>query len=1325
MLRRVLAGIFICVFAASAVTSALAVDYEDSTVVNATTDWPIGADVKVTPTASSSGDIVVQVTQGSNAMGSLTLESKNLPYSQNVSIIFDGSVDAVGITFTGATLAGDAGLNATLGLSAATNDVTLTVTGSTTLDGNATVSMGGGIASTLTTGSLVLQGIDSTMSNTVTIGANSVLKSGSLSMAGSTTNTVDVSGVLELTDAATASTISSGTLTVDATGAVRLNKLEVSGTGNALNLAGGAIEFHGADAQITLESGSAMTVSSSSTITGEGTVANTGGVLNINANLDADDTTFESYGTTTVAAGAGLTTTKKIDINAGEFNVNGTAQTDGYNQSGGVATVAGTLDAGTSVFLANSILHVNADGTMDVGDMALKTGVFTQTASTTTTNVWDGGKLNVGSTIAMGGGNFNVNGEVNTNVFTQTAGTTTIDQDGALDATTSVAIGGSNFNVNGDVATDMFAQTAGDTVISGTGTIEAATRFTVGGGSFRLDRDGTLITQTFIQSGGTVTISTGGLLTVDDEISVSGVLGVLFDLYNETTTPKFTQTGGTANINDGAILDATTSVAIGGGNFNVKGEVNTNVFTQTAGTTTIDQDGALDATTSVAIGGGNFNVKGEVNTNVFTQTAGTTMIDQVGVLDATTSIALDGGHFVAGSGGTATTNVFTQNRGETTIQGGGLIAAEEYSLNGGTLDVRFGGILNLTQTDDPEDEQNQGDWQGLLNVRGGTMDVAGNIYSRAMTFSGGVINMRETGNLWIKSAVNGASGTLNMHGGNAIFEDNVIFESGSVVSHNSVSSIFGNLNMRRNSTLDVSAASLDVIGDLTLAGAYRAGFDPVTGENTRANVNNLHVEKTADIEITTDLLRSILNDGDNRILASKTSTGPNDVGSFMHGAYVFGVKGDDLGLYVVNARQVSTNEMMAYMHDEWNRHSMVRGHAYNLIKRDFVENIVDASKIYMDPALYDALSYDGRENIRNLFNIGAGPDESSYSALMLYNGSGLATANRAHIDSAAQQLTALGERMGVMRHEIRAANDEMCEPGRFVVPADNYKNRFWATGFGSGITEDWEDGFAGYKYNPRGMAVGYDRIFGDMAAGAAFSYGYGRFEDKAAEKHDSDIATYTMSLYGLYAHESGLYASASAGYTFYDNSIRDMRTVALYGERMSGWNKADYNAHGWQIAGALGYDVEAFEDFLLTPSIGIRHITAESDSHNQRFQPVDGREYTTLRAGKVRNHSTAVPIELAVNYNVMNQDMGMLSLSGMIGYAYEFHNKGATGYIAYGGLAFPPVKVASKAPGKNILSAGFGLNYVYDRFEFGLGYKFTSRSEYASHDYNGSFSVMF
>ncbi len=293
-------------------------------------------------------------------------------------------------------------------------------------------------------------------------------------------------------------------------------------------------------------------------------------------------------------------------------------------------------------------------------------------------------------------------------------------------------------------------------------------------------------------------------------------------------------------------------------------------------------------------------------------------------------------------------------------------------------------------------------------------------------------------------------------------------------------------------------------------------------------------------------------------------------------------------------------------------------------------------------------------------------------------------------------------------------------------------NRIWAAGMGQ-----WEDlddspgGIAGYTYRAGGAVVGYDRAFGPFTLGGAFAYLGGTFKDKSALANDSRIDNYSFDLYANYYHHSGFDFTVMGGYTYADSDIR--RRLTRFADdgaggvtAVRGWEEGDYGTDTWMAGFELGYEWRATECFSLRPSAGITYLNARSESYSRSFRADDGRPAASDRVDRVKNHSISLPLDLEAAYRTRVGSEATLGLTAHLGYAYELHNRGAEGTLAWGNVANAPrIDFRGRKPGRSSWNTGAGVAMAWRNLDVAVRYDYYHRNDFDAHVVVGSVGVSF
>ncbi len=292
-------------------------------------------------------------------------------------------------------------------------------------------------------------------------------------------------------------------------------------------------------------------------------------------------------------------------------------------------------------------------------------------------------------------------------------------------------------------------------------------------------------------------------------------------------------------------------------------------------------------------------------------------------------------------------------------------------------------------------------------------------------------------------------------------------------------------------------------------------------------------------------------------------------------------------------------------------------------------------------------------------------------------------------------------------------------------------NRVWAAGMGQWEDlDDSSDGIAGYTYRAGGAAVGYDRAFGPFTLGGAFAYLGGTFKDKSALANDSRIDNYSFDLYANYYHHSGFDFTVMGGYTYADSDIR--RGLTRFVDdgggvtAVHGWEDGDYGTDTWMAGFEMGYDWRVTECFSLRPSAGITYLNARSESYTRSFRADDGRPAASDRVDRVKNHSTSLPLDLEASYRTRVGSEATLGLTAHVGYAYELHNRGAEGTLAWGNVANAPrIDFRGRKPGRSSWNTGAGVAMAWRNLDVAMRYDYYRRSDFDAHVVVGSVGISF
>lgn len=828
--------------------------------------------------------------------------------------------------------------------------------------------------------------------------------------------------------------------------------------------------------------------------------------------------------------------------------------------------------------------------------------------------------------------------------------------------------------------------------------------------------------------GGVATANNAGLIEVTgsgslviDRLVNTGTVTVAENAYFRTAA--LAMSSGSITV-QGEMVDMGNSTAnISGGSVTVE---NTGTFAYNTlnlgGSARVEVDGLFQTGTVNLIGSGSsLNVRGTMEnmagTSLALSVSGGSALSISGTLKSTENISID----VSGAGSFDLSGTIEHTPYQTFT----LRLTENATANFGT-GVSFG-PNNTVDT--------------LVVDNNAKLTLATSMVAESLSGSGQIT---------IRSDGSGGDGLLRVQSGggsmNYVLDNGyLLFSPDTTISTGSISSINGNrgvvelansLTIGSGGTLDASRGNLLFFDseNFTLTGTYVAGLDSsgATPSVFMASVqynDTLTIGGDATVTMTGELIRNLssLLDANNRVKImdfdplepSSILDAPNDLQwTYDDWTYFYEVDGD--GIYYAGSTTLNRAERRNNILENWRYHPNVDGHVGNVLKPDLIEAIINASDLVNGqfPGVdYNQLSDAGKFNASVLASLYSpktdanGNTQVGYDSLMLYNGSGLAMVSTAVLSVNSAQMTRLQRRMSDLRGEIRAT--DVLDPDSWC-PEPMRENRFWAEATWHSENSGRREGFSGYDYRGKGLTVGYDHMWGDLVVGGAINYMSGSFHDKAALGNQSDLDNYSFHLYSTLTCPSGLFASLLAGYGVSENNIKDFRIL----NGNSGYNRASYNTDVWMLAATVGHDFWLADFLTVTPSLGITYAHANSARHRQYFASTSGGvSANTLTTGDIKNSTAMIPVELAFSYDVLGDDDQLFSITGRVGYAYDFGHKGAKGKISYGGLTgiLGQVGIASRDEGRHVFNAGFAGRYYYRNYEFGLMYDYTGRRKQNTH----------
>ena len=664
----------------------------------------------------------------------------------------------------------------TVGNAASLGTGDLTVGGVSTLDSNASITLGNNV---MLNDTLRIGGSNALTLGGVVSGTNQLVKNGSANLSLTGANTYQGG-----------TTLNAGTLTVGNNAALGTGLLSVEGAGSLVS-SGNVTLSNAINLNATLTTGGANQLTLGGVISGGSGLIKTGAsTLTLNGSNTYSGTTALNAGSLIVGSNTALGT--------GVLNAaNGT-----------------TLDAGAAVSLANNVnvagtLTIGGSNALTLGGVVAGVGGLTKNGAADLTlngaNTYFGntalnaGKLIVGSNTALGSGTLNA------------AANTTLDSNTAVSLGNALNLAGA-LNVGGtaDLSLTGLVNGAGSLVKNGSANLilNAANGFlggtTLNAGTLTVGNSSAL---------GSGALTVGGAATLDSN-------SPLVNLTNNVALNAALTVGGTQNLALGGVVSGTGALVKNGAS-----ELTLNGVNTFQGGTTLNA-GTLTLGTSSALGSGGLTVGGAAtldNSSAFslgnnvTLNAGLTLAGNNdltfgGVIDGAGSLIKNGLADLTLSG----SNTFT---GALNIVSGSVTTLNANALgNTSGVNIGAGAGLNLGSSASLAALTGSGSVQTGV---GTTLTVGG--VSSTSTFDGdisggggltkvgtGTLNLTGISGLTGNTTVNG--GTLNLSGSLASTAVNV--NSGGSVTGSG--SMLGTLNVNTGGTLALASGSNLSAGSLVL-----------------------------------------------------------------------------------------------------------------------------------------------------------------------------------------------------------------------------------------------------------------------------------------------------------------------------------------------------------------------------------------------------------------------------------------------------------------------------------------------------------------------------
>lgn len=265
----------------------------------------------------------------------------------------------------------------------------------------------------------------------------------------------------------------------------------------------------------------------------------------------------------------------------------------------------------------------------------------------------------------------------------------------------------------------------------------------------------------------------------------------------------------------------------------------------------------------------------------------------------------------------------------------------------------------------------------------------------------------------------------------------------------------------------------------------------------------------------------------------------------------------------------------------------------------------------------------------------------------------------------------------------------------------------WAQGFGQLANQDARDGRDGYEADTYGVAVGLDtaNALEQGLVGVALSYANTEVESENANRTQTDIDSYQVSLYGDYDLGDAVYFAGNLGYA-YNNADQTRSNVGGIAGLTA---NSDFDSSQYIVNAEVGRDY-AVGTATLTPNV------------NAQYQHINIDGYTETGAGGASLNVSdqdldifEVGIGAQMKWDVATDSGSRLVPALHVGYTYDVIGDDieTTSTFTGGGAAFT---TQGADPAQSSLNAGASLSlFTQDNMELTGAYDFEYKEDYDAH----------
>ncbi|MDR1083341.1 MAG: autotransporter domain-containing protein [Deltaproteobacteria bacterium] len=270
----------------------------------------------------------------------------------------------------------------------------------------------------------------------------------------------------------------------------------------------------------------------------------------------------------------------------------------------------------------------------------------------------------------------------------------------------------------------------------------------------------------------------------------------------------------------------------------------------------------------------------------------------------------------------------------------------------------------------------------------------------------------------------------------------------------------------------------------------------------------------------------------------------------------------------------------------------------------------------------------------------------------------------------------------------------------------DFNSRLWVNFIGSWSKQKNHNSVYGFDYNGRGINLGYDYMVESVPSlTLGFNGSLSSGEVKSNAGYASiDVDSIDFGLYGSYIFDNGFFLDAAVDYGKSKNESK----IQAYG----GSKLANFDLSYWQFGVRTGL-VLAYGDFRITPSVGLRYLSAHQKAFSEKFSgsPFAIRNFFENKKDK----TLEIPVQVKVNADLSVGEAQILPelRLGVVMTAKKPDSKLNVGLIGYDSrMTINGIKASSPK-----FQAGAGVQVkVMDNLNVFVNYDLDAASGYVSHN---------